>query len=1325
MNTFNLICFLLFGFSTTFAGENYFIENNNTFYSINGDENIDVIFVSHYKDGAIYLRYGGFSIVSKDISYDDYDIRNTKYEYHRIDFEFDAMNPNRVIRTQKPHKTNEFVFRDNQRKELKAYSEIIYENLYPNIDLKFYHTDDAQPEFDFIVKPGANPKQIKMLLKYANFTFLDENGDLILGTNIREVDVSAPVSFVDNVKIDSRYNLKNNILSFEIDDYDKSKTLIIDPITRLWGSYYGSSLNETAYDIDHDSQGNYYICGLSESPTGIASGGYQVIFGGMEDAYLVKFNSNNNRLWSTYYGDDNFEVAYALSVDSDDNVILVGETSSAQNISSPTAHQLVYGGGSADGFIVKFQANGNRLWATYYGGLEEDKINDVVIDSFGNIYFVGHTDSFDNIFWNGFQPLIGGLSDAFFVKFNPLGDIAWGTYYGGGQNDYGTGIALDENRNVYIVGITYSLDNISFQGYQNSLGGGADAFFAGFTNDCDRLWASYFGGSDDDFGNSISITGEDLYISGSTKSTNNISFNGYQADNGGSWDGFLARFNVMGGQSWGTYLGGQQDDFLSYVHASGSNVYILGNTNSTNNISVEAYQDKFAGGVSDGLFSKFNKDGDILWSSYYGGEKRDELRSLSLNGDMFIAGFTDSETGIYDSGYQSQLAGGRDAMFARMTESQLNVIVDSAYCAGDVYSVSISVDGFVFGAGNQFIVEISDQNGSFASPNEVGRISSQNDISLDIELPKNLDFSKEYRFRVKSTNPSITGGSNRSSTTILPELSIITLPETVCQNQTRTYFVPNYELANYIWNIENGTLVNGDLDGNQIEVIWDSLGLSKISVIRRTDFGCEHSREIEFNVNELPNSEFSGETQVCPLQLYEYTAVQNGDLEYLWEVENGIVIGGSDTLRTLRVIWSEQFDNASVQLTIINKETECSNSTLKEILIKAKPNSGIIGVDESCKNCTESFSASGNNLEYIWSIQGGSLLSSPNSKEVSIRFDNVNEATLTLQVTDLVTFCVDSNSLSIRLSDNPKVIVSGAEITCEFNQYIYNTSTNPDLEHNWSVIGGEIIEENSSAVTIEWGEKGLGGIKLVQLNTETQFLDSTTKTIDIRPLPTIDINSFGNKYCVGQEVVFNPPGNFAYFYINSEFSSSNNSMVLDKIGEFEAYMVAVSKDNCIDSVLYNFEVFDTPPIPTIKQVGLQLISEVIGEKYQWYREGNFVKETNDNTFSPEAEGKYSVTVFNGNCWSALSEEINFSLNSIELITDGLQIYPNPVIDKLNVISDKMILSIEVINNLGDAVIDYEYPKNGTIDLSMLINGFYIIKLRFEDSILTRKIIVNK
>jgi len=219
------------------------------------------------------------------------------------------------------------------------------------------------------------------------------------------------------------------------------------------------------------------------------------------------------------------------------------------------------------GFATISMAQNVRAWGTYYTGTGqvwpngEDRGQACITDAAGNVYMVGTTNSNSDIATVGAHQTIcaggdtiGGLSgtDAFLVKFNSSGVQQWATYYGGSEWDYGTSCAIDASGNVYMIGSTSSTSGIATAGAHETTVN--DGFLVKFNSSGVRQWGTYFEGN----GNACATDASgNVYIVGLTNSTSGIATAGaHQTVMSGSGDAFLVKFNSSGVRQWGTYFGG-------------------------------------------------------------------------------------------------------------------------------------------------------------------------------------------------------------------------------------------------------------------------------------------------------------------------------------------------------------------------------------------------------------------------------------------------------------------------------------------------------------------------------------------------------------------------------------------------------------------------------------------------------------------------------------------------------------------------------------------------------------------------------------------------
>lgn len=266
---------------------------------------------------------------------------------------------------------------------------------------------------------------------------------------------------------------------------------------RLWATYYGGQRTDYGHSCAVDREGGVYLSGQSTSDEAIASPqAHQTVRNGGFDAFLAKFDGSGARQWSTYFGGDGHDVAYACAAADDGAVYLCGEAESQDGMITAGAHQEEHGGGQ-DAFLAKFGSNGQLSWATYYGGAGADHGHALALAG-GQLYMAGKSSSPQGIATPGaHQTIRGFFLDGFLAKFDSTGARLWGTYYGGFFGDGALGCAAGQRGNVYLCGFSNSPSGIATPGsHQTGFGGGeADGFLAKFS-DCatrDTLRASACG----------------------------------------------------------------------------------------------------------------------------------------------------------------------------------------------------------------------------------------------------------------------------------------------------------------------------------------------------------------------------------------------------------------------------------------------------------------------------------------------------------------------------------------------------------------------------------------------------------------------------------------------------------------------------------------------------------------------------------------------------------------------------------------------------------------------------------------------------------------
>ncbi|MCH8044429.1 MAG: SBBP repeat-containing protein [Planctomycetes bacterium] len=259
----------------------------------------------------------------------------------------------------------------------------------------------------------------------------------------------------------------------ELDEDSYALVIKIGPSgEHLWTRYLGSGGSSFGFGIAVDSDDNILVTGETTSSRW-GSGGFDTTLDGSTDGFLTKLSPDGDRLWSTYLGGNGADGGRGVTVDSASNVLVTGITRSSGWVSG--GYDTTFDGTHWTAFAVKVSPTGDHLWSTYFGGAGLDFGSQITVDSVDNVLVTGHTESGRWVAGGFSTSHNGGFSDGFVVKLNPSGEHLWSTFLGGSERDSGLGIALDAADNIFVTGFTHSSGWIS-DGFDTTFGGVRDAF---------------------------------------------------------------------------------------------------------------------------------------------------------------------------------------------------------------------------------------------------------------------------------------------------------------------------------------------------------------------------------------------------------------------------------------------------------------------------------------------------------------------------------------------------------------------------------------------------------------------------------------------------------------------------------------------------------------------------------------------------------------------------------------------------------------------------------------------------------------------------------
>jgi gliding motility-associated-like protein len=613
---FLLFYLILLTFKTLVNGQTHsayhFIENKGQWPAqVNYKADLKSGFLYLENDGLLFDLYDAASFSKYVRSHYDKSLKTNldSLNWHSYKVKFVGAQLNTTKRTDLKTENyfNYFLGSDSSKWASEAYGfgEVVYENVYSNIDFKMY-SRLFNLKYDFIVKPKGNPNQIKLKYEGADKIAIIK-GKLHVYTQVNHIIEDRPVVYQiiegNRVEVAAQYrDMGNNTIGFEIlGKYDSSKELIIDP-TLIFSTYSGSFSNNFGYTATFDSKGFLYSgsSGFGNAyPTTI--GAYDVSFNnGIVDMAISKFDTTGQFLiYSTFIGGNSDELPHSLIVNSFDELFVFGTTSSSNYPTTTGCYDNTYNGGTpnnltnglgvnytngSDIVVSKLNAAGSVLMAsTYIGGSQNDGLNSTNNNATLNI-----------------------------LRYNYADEVR-------GEVD------IDNNNNIYIATCTQSADFPTTAGvFQPSYGGGAlDGVVMKFDNNLQNLiWSSFLGGQLHDAIYSLALdNNDDIYVTGGTESslfpfTTNALDTLY---NGGRCDGFVTHIQQNGSQIISsTFVGTPTYDQSYFVELDRyDNVYLLGQTEATDSSFIKNVT--FANYGSGQFVTKLTPQLDsVIYSTVFG-----------------------------------------------------------------------------------------------------------------------------------------------------------------------------------------------------------------------------------------------------------------------------------------------------------------------------------------------------------------------------------------------------------------------------------------------------------------------------------------------------------------------------------------------------------------------------------------------------------------------------------------------------------------------------------------------------------------------------------
>ncbi|MFA6924583.1 MAG: SBBP repeat-containing protein [Bacteroidales bacterium] len=278
--------------------------------------------------------------------------------------------------------------------------------------------------------------------------------------------------------------------------------------TVQWVKRVGGSSDDEASGIAVDTYNNVYLTGFFKSTAQF--GNFNLTSAGAKDAFICKFDIQGNVVWTEQISSKEDVESYTVACDGAGNVFVVGDFKGTLHSDDFQMTTI----GDFDIFLIKYDQNGNTMWAKQAGGKDYDDVFGVSVDNNGNSYMTGRFT--DTVSFGGTYVHSVGNEDMFLTKYDPKGNVVWARTAGSRGTEIATECAADANGNVYVTGIFQSTCN--FDKYSVTSAGINDIFVAKYDSNGNLTGLIRGGGKDIESAESIFLDKKgNVYICGELK----------------------------------------------------------------------------------------------------------------------------------------------------------------------------------------------------------------------------------------------------------------------------------------------------------------------------------------------------------------------------------------------------------------------------------------------------------------------------------------------------------------------------------------------------------------------------------------------------------------------------------------------------------------------------------------------------------------------------------------------------------------------------------------------------------------------------------------
>lgn len=1177
-----------------------------------------ILFRADFRGGRLFLEKNNFMYVF----YHPEDMRrmhpgdgHTSPEFirlHSVKVEMAGSSSQGEIKGANPetYSKNFFIGNDPSKwaSNVRDFSEVIYENIYQNVNLKVY-SKALELKYDYIIEPGGDASLIKLKYSGADKMYV-KYGMLYMELSVGTIIEGRPYAYqqINNevIPVECEYVLRGNEVSFRIKNYNKNFPLVIDP-TLVFSSYSGSTADNWGTTATYDNAGNLLTGGLvNGAGFPVTVGAYQAFFAGGGpggngftcDIGFMKFNPTGTALiYCTYVGGSDNEIAQSIFVDAADNMVVYGRTYSTNFPVTAGAYDVTYNG-SGDIVIFKLNSAGTSLLAsTYFGGSGPDGVNMTAAFTVMNS-----------------------------IKFN-YGDDARGEIIADGSNNY------------YIAANTQSFNFPTTAGaYQTAFGGGTQdgCVFKFNTSLTALLWSTFMGGNNNDACYGLKLDGAgDIYVTGGTASSNFPTTAGvlYTTFQGGLADGFITHLAASGSNILqSTYIGTSSYDQTYFLEIDDDgDIYVTGQTMGNYPVSAGVYFNaggkQFVHKLSPALSSTY-------FSTVYG--------TNSVNPNISPTAFlVDTCENIYMSGW---------ARCAALNNPNPNTVIGMPVTSNafqsttngcDFYFIVLDHDALALLYATFFGGGVSNEHvdGGTSRFDKGGTIYQ----SVCAGCWGNSDFPTTPSAWSNTNNSTLcNNGVIKMHFDLVTSVSSFTAsPLSGCAPFVANFINLSTGATGYIWDFGDGSPQDTSFQPSHI---YPNPGVYTVMLIAVNTLTCNVSDTSYATVTVDPPPPINPVIQynssgACDTLQVNFTAQFSAGQVFYWDFGDATSATGVNVTHTYTA-------PGTYIVTLIINDTICINADTTTITITVNPTPPLnVAIQYSevniCDTVNVTFQSNSNPaFVYSWDFGDGNFGS---SNPVQHSYSVTGSYTVILTVTDTVCNGTGSDTVTITVPP-PGSISSSINYTptqyCDSLVAVLQAVANFGSVYSWNFGDGNF--GSGSSVTHTYTAPGTYTIMLVVIDPVCLRYDTSYQDVTFQPtlIPGLTVDSVATScppVTVNMYGTSNFPGSAYTWMINNSFISNSAALTytFNNGGTYNIMLIVshVLSCNLADTATYTVTVFNKPVAAFIYESkpiyfaddGIQFYDQSIGAmQWSW----NFADGTFSNVQHPvhgyEFAGVYPV-----------------------------------------------------------------------------------------------------